>query len=33
MLKSYIMKKYLDEIFGLCVKIENWNGKNNLPLF
>lgn len=27
------MKKYLTEIFGLSVKIENWNGKSKLPLY
>lgn len=27
------MKKYLDEIFGLRAKIENWDGKNKLPLY
>lgn len=27
------MVKYLTEIFGLCVKIENWDGKNKLPLY
>lgn len=27
------MIKYLTEIFGVCVKIENWNGKNKLPLY
>lgn len=27
------MKKYLAEIFGARVEIENWNGKNKLPLF
>lgn len=24
------MKKYLAEIFGLSVKIENWDGKSKL---
>lgn len=27
------MKKYLAEIFGLSVKIEDWNGKSKLPLY
>jgi len=27
------MKKYLEEIFGLSVKIELWDGKNKLPLY
>ena len=27
------MKKYLAEIFGLNVKIENWDGKSKLPLY
>ena len=27
------MKKYLAEIFGLSVKIENWDGKSKLPLY
>lgn len=27
------MKKYLSEIFGLNVKIENWDGKRKLPLY
>lgn len=27
------MKKYLNEIFGLRAKIENWDGKNKLPLY
>lgn len=27
------MKKYLMEIFGLSAKIENWDGRNKLPLF
>ena len=27
------MKKYLAEIFGLSVKIENWDGKRKLPLY
>lgn len=27
------MKKYLAEIFGLNVKIENWDGKIKLPLY
>lgn len=27
------MIKYLTEIFGACVKIENWDGKNKLPLY
>lgn len=27
------MKKYLAEIFGISVKIENWDGKSKLPLY
>lgn len=27
------MINYLHEIFGLDVKIENWGGKNKLPLY
>ena len=27
------MKKYLAEIFGLSVKIENWDGMSKLPLY
>ena len=27
------MKKYLAEIFGLSVNIENWDGKSKLPLY
>ena len=27
------MRKYLNEIFGLNAKIENWNGKSKLPLY
>ncbi len=27
------MKKYLDKTFGLSAKIENWAGKNKLPLY
>ena len=27
------MKKYLAEIFGVSVKIENWDGKSKLPLY
>ena len=27
------MKKYLEEIFGVSVKIELWNGKSKLPLY
>lgn len=33
MLKGVFMKKYLAEIFGLSVKIENWDGKSKLPLY
>lgn len=33
MLKGAFMKKYLAEIFGLNVKIENWDGKSKLPLY
>ena len=33
MLKGVFMKKYLAEIFGLNVKIENWDGKSKLPLY
>lgn len=27
------MIKYLNEIFGVCARIENWDGKNKLPLY
>lgn len=27
------MKKYLEEIFGIKVKIENWDGKSKIPLY
>ena len=27
------MKKYLSDIFGVNVKIENWDGKLQLPLY
>ena len=33
MLKGVFMKKYLAEIFGVSVKIENWDGKSKLPLY
>ena len=33
MLKGVLMKKYLAEIFGISVKIENWDGKSKLPLY
>ncbi len=33
MLKGVFMKKYLAEIFGISVKIENWDGKSKLPLY
>ena len=33
MLKGVFMKKYLAEIFGLNVKIENWDGMSKLPLY
>lgn len=27
------MKRYIEEIFGVCAKVEEWNGKSGLPLF
>ena len=27
------MKKYLNDVFGLCVKIEKWDGMKKLPLY
>lgn len=32
-LKDVCMKKYLSDIFGVNVKIENWDGKLQLPLY
>ncbi|MBO5173713.1 MAG: hypothetical protein J6B84_01095, partial [Eubacterium sp.] len=32
-LKGVCMKKYLSDIFGVNVKIENWDGKLQLPLY
>lgn len=33
MLKRCFMKKYLKDIFGISVKIEEWDGKKKLPLY